>query len=137
MKKDQPNWYFSRGIVYTHKKMYKEALADFDAAIKLNPTVDGYFEDRGYALLGLGRTGEAMESFKKAAELNPSNFSSYYAMGMAQSDEGELKEAVGSFNKSIEVYKKQKLGYLDRNPKLRDLSRWARSKKRRRTWKRL
>lgn len=121
IKKDQPNWFFSRGIVYTHKKMYKEALADFEAAIKLDPTVDGYFEDRGYALLGLGRTGEAMESFRKAAELNPTNFSSYYAMGMAQSDEGEFEEAVGSFNKSIEVYKKQKLGYLDRNPKLRDL----------------
>lgn len=119
--KTEPNWFFSRGIVYTHKKMYKEALADFDAAIKLDPKVDGYFEDRGYALMGLGRTREAMESFKKASELNPGNFSSYYAMGMAYSDEGEFKDALECFNKSLEIYKKQNLGYLDTNPKLREL----------------
>jgi tetratricopeptide (TPR) repeat protein len=59
----------ARGYCYSRLRMYKEAAADFDAAIKLNPAYTNAYTNRATARRALGDKAGADADQAKAREL--------------------------------------------------------------------
>jgi tetratricopeptide (TPR) repeat protein len=97
--------HFKRGELYAQgeKPDEKQALADFDAAVKLRQESDpdspewGYLHQRGVSLAMAGRHEDALKDFNRVLELRP-NFGKQYFL------RGELYSALGDFRKAIEDY---------------------------------
>jgi tetratricopeptide (TPR) repeat protein len=61
----------NRGDVFFHVKNYDKAIADYSAAIKINPRYATAYFDRGAAHEEKGEYNEAQEDFDKAVQLDP------------------------------------------------------------------
>jgi len=59
----------SRGLAYTSRRWYAQALADFDAVVKLNPKLSGGYNSRGWVYLKTDRPREALADFDRALSL--------------------------------------------------------------------
>ncbi len=60
-----------RGVVYARLKQVREAIADFNAAIKLFPEYSVVYNNRGALLVKLGAVDEALKDFHRALSLAP------------------------------------------------------------------
>jgi len=58
-----------RGMAYLARQWWAPAFDDFDAAVKIDPTFAAAWNDRGWALLKMGRTQEALADFDRALAL--------------------------------------------------------------------
>ena len=63
--------YYGRGLVYAAKDMLSEAIADFNAAIQLNPKSGYYYYDRGSVYLKQDKDALALKDFDQALLLSP------------------------------------------------------------------
>jgi len=59
----------NRGLAYTSRRWYTQALADFDALVKLNPKLSGAWNSRGWVYLKMDRPKEALADFDRALSL--------------------------------------------------------------------
>ena len=80
---------------------FKDAIQDFDEAIKLNPSNSVYYNSRGIAKVQIEDYREAIRNFDKAIELNPREGEIFYNRGWAKLQSGNKKEA----KKDIETAK--------------------------------
>jgi tetratricopeptide (TPR) repeat protein len=69
--------YAWRGIMHSHLKRNKEALADIDQAIKLAPSNSFHYQFRGIIYFGLERYDSAIADFSEAIKLLP-NWAGHY-----------------------------------------------------------
>ena len=70
-----------------------EAIAAFEAAIKLDPTLAGPRAELGKALLGRGDTQKAIEQLERAATLDPDNPAPLYLLGQTHRKMGNTARA--------------------------------------------
>jgi tetratricopeptide (TPR) repeat protein len=63
------------------KQQNQEALEAYDKAIELDPNYVQAYNNKGAALVGLGRYREALEAYDKAIELDPNNVQAYVNKG--------------------------------------------------------
>jgi tetratricopeptide (TPR) repeat protein len=59
----------NRGLAYTARRWYPQALADFDAVVKLNPKLSAGWNSRGWVYLKTDRPHEALADFDRALSL--------------------------------------------------------------------
>ena len=59
----------NHGLAYTSRRWYDQALADFDALVKLNPELSAGYNSRGWVYLKTGRVREALADFDRALSL--------------------------------------------------------------------
>ena len=69
LKPKEASYYHFRGSLYLSIDKTREALADFNTAIKLAPKEASYYHTRGIVYQDLGRTREAAADFAKAKAL--------------------------------------------------------------------
>ena len=67
------NTHNNLGAAYGRKGMHDRALEQFEAAIRLNPSLAEAHFNRGNALMQKGAVAEASRSFENAVRLNPAN----------------------------------------------------------------
>ena len=101
--------YFIRGQWQLKSNRYKEALADFENAIKLNPTFIYTYRWRGDTKVALGNYKEAVADYNKAIQLNPDDADAYrnrgnvhFHLATSESASGNLKKAQGLYEGAIE-----------------------------------
>lgn len=92
--------YNMRGLAYDEKGMYREAVAEFNLSIALNPSDAYAFNNRGNAHRSLGNLGQAIEDFKRAALLGPNLPEPQHNLSAAYSAVGEMELAVESAKKA-------------------------------------
>lgn len=63
--------FFLRGLVYLNQENLKEALADFNRAIKLSPGYPGFYYFRADCLTEMGRVDEAISDYSRVLALKP------------------------------------------------------------------
>jgi len=69
--------YDSRGIAYAKKADYDRAIADFSAAIRLDPNNAGYYSNRGNAYNDKGDHARAIADLNEAIRLDPKFATAY------------------------------------------------------------
>ncbi len=77
--------------------------ADYDEAIRLDPTNADAFNHRGLARQAEGHMKAAVADFNKAIRLNPNFAEALNNRGLARQAEGDLTGAIADFDKAIRI----------------------------------
>jgi len=102
-----------------------EALASYEAAIRLNPRDGDVRSNRGIVLLRQGRHYEALESCRAATELQPDNAAAHSNHGMVLRYLGRLDEALACYDRAIRLQPRSADIHYNRANLLSDLERYV------------
>ncbi|HEV2326226.1 MAG TPA: tetratricopeptide repeat protein [Terracidiphilus sp.] len=83
-----------------------EAIANYRAAIKLNPKLAGLYTELGDLLLNsedMAQQAEAGDEFKAALALNPNDERAELELGMVEARKGNIKAAYADYSRAIEL----------------------------------
>ena len=98
---DQAINFYNRGLDYYAKDDYVHAMADFEAAIKLDPKMFDAYDDRGNIYYAKRDYDRAIADYSVAIKLNPSDARAYYNRGVAEADQGDRERASADFSSAI------------------------------------
>lgn len=98
------NTYTNRAIVYTYLGNYDDAMADFDAAIKIDPNYFEIYLNRGTARASLQRDFKgAIADYDRAISINPTSSKAYNSRGAARRDSGDYVGAIKDLDQAIRI----------------------------------
>ena len=90
VKRNQtPEAFNTRGVAYARVARYQEAIADFTAAIKLDPGNAAAFTNRALAYRQIKREDAALADFDHAIQANPQHAPAYVGRGMVYRQRNE------------------------------------------------
>lgn len=92
-----------RAVAYMRLGRTKNALDDFNAAVKLLPEYAAIYNNRGNLLLSLGLTKEAIKDFDRALLLAPGYAAAYNNRAGALSKQREWRQAVEDFTQAVRL----------------------------------
>lgn len=106
-----PEAYANLGQIEALLQQYEKALAHYDKAIVLNPSLVDVHVWRYLALNNLGRYREAMDALQKAATLDPTAPTILHNLGYEFSERGDYEAAREMFDKLIASEPDNPLGH--------------------------
>jgi tetratricopeptide (TPR) repeat protein len=94
--------HFMLGEIYSTLNI-KEALNEYNEAIKLDPHVIDFHYKKALLLFKNDNINDALECLEKASIVDYKNFSTYhYLKGSLLDEKGEYEKAIGEYEKAIE-----------------------------------
>ncbi len=94
----------NRGILLMQAKKLDEAIADYDAAILIQPATAEAWVNKGIALLRAGREAEAADIISQGIELGPINPAiAHYSRAFAYEAMGKVREAYEDFGRAASL----------------------------------
>jgi tetratricopeptide (TPR) repeat protein len=93
----------TRGTAYLQQTRSKQALADFDAALKIDPTSFEARLRRADTYNQLGQTAQAKADFAQLAKSKPQRPDEFLRRAMALEGQGESDAAIADATKAIEL----------------------------------
>ena len=105
--------YNNRGIAYSDKGLYDQAIADYTKALELNPKDADAYYNRGLAFRKQGLYDQAIADYTKTLELNPKDAEAYYNKALACEDGGRIKEAIEAYQGFIQYAPSQYASYVE------------------------
>ena len=106
---------------------HAEALADYDAALELDPrSADGYYA-RGLCKAKLGRLAESLADYDAALELDPRHPRAYADRGASKATLGRYAEAIPDLDRALELDPQSEAVYYNRAVARAGLGRYAES----------
>src|SRR6516162_2559739 len=100
---DLARLHYDRAVEYANKRNYDRAIADFSAAIRLNPTDPDYHNNRGSSWQLKGDYDHAIVDYNEAIRLSPEDPCPLYNRGIAWSSKDENDRAIADFNEAIRL----------------------------------
>jgi tetratricopeptide (TPR) repeat protein len=94
--------YGHRGVAWIEQKDFAKAIADFDRAIELNPSVV-WWTGRGIAQAYSKEYAKAAADFTEAIKLDPNDHSAYYDRGFVFRKSGEYEKAIADFETAFRL----------------------------------
>lgn len=94
--------YNYRGLAYTYRKMFDNAIKDFNKAISLNNNFLPAYSNRGDAYYKSGDYEEAVEDYTILIKKDPKDMYAYIARGMAHFENADVWAAIEDCTKVIE-----------------------------------
>lgn len=91
------------GNLLAKRGRFSEAIAHFQAAIRLKPSFADAHLNRGNALRQAGRAPEALSEYTAALHLNPKLADAETALGETLDDMGRRDEAISHFNQALRL----------------------------------
>lgn len=106
---NEPNFYFSRGLVYKAMDNYNQAMADFNYAIKLEPKDSGFYHNRGHLFERAEHYKAALDDYTHAIELRipldrEGMATLYISRGNLYTKLKEFEPALADFARAYEYY---------------------------------
>ena len=101
--RDDADAYFNRARAYFDKGLYDLAIADYDAAIRLQPDAASAYVNRGNAHAGTGRYGRALTDYDTAIRLDPDLASAYINRGIVSAKQDLLEWALRDFGRAYDL----------------------------------
>lgn len=112
-KGESEKTFFEKGKALSKKKKYREAVKQFDLAIKLAPNYDAAYYNRAFCLNKLGEIQRAVKDMDTAILLSPKG--DYYCnRGFYKSRLERYPEAVRDYEKAIKKNPQKPLNYKNR-----------------------
>lgn len=99
---------------------YHRAIADYTAAIRLDPKNAIAFSDRGYAYMRKGDDDSAIADFTEAIRLDPKQAFHYSSRGVAYSLKRDYGRAIADYTKAIRLNPKNPFDYSSRGDAYRE-----------------
>ena len=93
----------NRGDALIAKGDYDSAIADYDAAIKLDPTYVKPFNNRGVAYLKKGEYARAIKEFDQAIKFNPTYANAFANRAEAYKKMREYARAAQDYDNAIRI----------------------------------
>lgn len=103
---------YQSGLKLLDEERYAEAVKEFSAALRHDPTLAIAYNGRGYAHLRLRHYGEAILDFDQAIRLNPLYANAYRNRGVARRSSGDKNGANEDLAKASE-FARRKAPVLD------------------------
>ncbi|MDA0242139.1 MAG: tetratricopeptide repeat protein, partial [Chloroflexi bacterium] len=97
------NAYFLLGWLYGTTEQYKQAIANYDRTLELNPQAAAAFNNRGGAYYYLGEYEQAFADYGRALELNPQFAEAFGNRGVAYADLGGYEQAFADYGRALEI----------------------------------
>jgi tetratricopeptide (TPR) repeat protein len=91
------------GDDWMDKGKYDEAIAEYSAALRLDPGSARAFNNRGFAWYKLGIKGKAVEDFSEAIRLRPGYVQALNNRGNAYNAMKRFDAAIGDFTRALEI----------------------------------
>jgi tetratricopeptide (TPR) repeat protein len=98
----------------------REAVAQFNQAVTLNPRYTIAYFMRALAKYQLNDSQGALADYNQAISLNPQNVNAYYNRGILKNDLNDLKGALADYNQAISLNPKHAKAYNNRGNLKRD-----------------
>lgn len=95
--------YIGRGISYTLKDDFDNAMLDFNEAVRLDSKDEDVYYFRGLLYSSKGESELAIKDFDRALRLNNKYADAYMNRGMVYDSQGDLEQARFNYCKTIEL----------------------------------
>lgn len=82
---------------------YKEAIADYDAVVALDPNNVHAYHNRGISYDKLGHFEAAIQDFNQVLQLEPNNSVAYFNRGSTYDSLGMHDAAIADFSRALEL----------------------------------
>jgi len=103
-KKHRVATLINRGILFNHRGAYAAAIADFEAALALDPAASAAYVNRGNTYFYSRRLDLAIEDYSTSLEMNPRNpHLAHYNRGLVHEAKREAKLAFADFVRATEL----------------------------------
>lgn len=96
-----PMLYNILGVSQSSRKMFKEAIVNFEKAIKLDPKLLDAYNNLGIALKNYGQLLKSFGIFQDALKINPNHHLSNFNLGDLYVQFNEIEKATNCFKKTI------------------------------------
>ena len=91
------------GVAMMNQQLMEKAVAKFDAAYALDPSLAVAALNKGIALLNQQKLPEAEDALKQAETKDPKNPRVWYNLGLVHRGEGKTAEAIADFQHVLEI----------------------------------
>ncbi len=105
---------FQTGMRLYSTRRYSEALARFEAAVRLDPAFETAHLNRAQLLRELGRASEARAAYEETTRVLPRSSTAWHQLGSLLHGEGKLAEAVDAFSHAIEIEPEHGMAFANR-----------------------
>jgi len=106
-RREQSQTLFTAGIQKALQGDYKNAIQDYDQALKLAPSNSEVYYNRGVAYFSIGLPQNAIQDFDQAITLQPSMAEAYGNRGMIRSHLGDRPGALADYQKAMDLFQQQ------------------------------
>jgi tetratricopeptide (TPR) repeat protein len=103
-----------QGIAKQNKGDWNGAMADYNEAIRLDPTYSSAYDNRGNVKRQKGELNGAMADIDQAIRLNPKNAFAYNNRGIVKEAKGDLAGAIADYSQAISLDPKYAVAYRNR-----------------------
>ena len=104
----------SRGLMYMGAGKFDLAIADYSAAITIEPREVAFYVNRGAAYGDRGDLDLAIADFNKALTLKPDEYMIYNNRGTVLFKKGEVARSLDDFSRAVALKPMEFLGYYNR-----------------------
>ena len=94
--------YRERGSVKTELERYQEALADFDASLRIQARSDAY-SGKSFVHFMLGNHAEAFATINQAIDMAPNHPELYFFRGVYRQELGCYREAIDDYDRVLSL----------------------------------
>jgi tetratricopeptide (TPR) repeat protein len=104
--------YFKAGLLFSRRRQYQQALAEFERAGKIDPGLSGLAYQRAVVLDQLSRREDALKVLKESTTIRPNADSLNMLANLARSA-GDLNLAIQSLRQAALLEPQKEVNYLD------------------------
>lgn len=106
-RQEQSQMFFTAGIQKALQGDYKNAIQDYDQALRLTPSNSEVYYNRGVAYFSIGLSQNAIQDFDQAIALQPSMAEAYGNRGVIRSHLGDRFGALADYQKAMTLFQQQ------------------------------
>lgn len=104
----------ARGNAHMALRQHEQAVQDFERAIRLVPTDEIAYYNRGLALVAQGRNRQAILDFEKVLQINPSSSLAHFHLGNTYSTLSEYDSAIRAYSNTVKINAESAGAYFNR-----------------------